>query len=150
MRYRILLAASLAVTALAACKKKEAAPVAETPPPPPPPPAASVSSIELGRRVGANQRVTDTTSAFARRDTMHLAVLTENTGPGATLLAKWTFQTGQTVDSTSQPVAAPTAAEPVTVTHFQISKKTAWPAGTYKVEVWLDGVSKGTREFAVK
>lgn len=151
MRFRTLLLATLAVSAIAACKKKEEAPAAAvTPPPPPPPPAPTVSSIELGKHIGPNKRVTDTTSTFGVRDTVYLAVLTENTTAGSNLVAKWTFQTGQTVDSTSQAIAAPDAANPVTVTEFHISKKTAWPAGKYKVEVMLDGASKGVRDFEIK
>lgn len=151
MSIRLLLTAALLGVTVSACKKKEAAPVAETPPPPPPAPAAaSVSALELGKRVGPNRRVVDTTGVFSVRDTFHLAVVTENTAAGAVLSAKWSFQTGQVVDSTMQPVAAPDAASPVSVTAFMLSKKGAWPAGRYKVEVWLDGTSKGVRDFEVR
>jgi hypothetical protein len=33
---------------------------------------------------------------------------------------------------------------------FHIVKKTAWPKGDYKVEILLDGVSAGTKDFTVK
>lgn len=137
-----------ALAALGACKKKEPPPPAVAPAPPPP--APSVSAIDLGRHVGPNKRVSDTTSVFAPRDTLYLSVATENTAAGATLLAKWTYETGQTVDSSSQAVAAPSAAEPVSVTEFHLVKPKGWPAGKYKVEVWLDGASKGSKEFEVK
>ena len=149
LRMRSITIAALAVLSIASCKKKDTAPAADTTTPAPPP-AATVSAIELGKHVGANRRVTDTTSVFAARDTFFLAVVSENTAPGAMLTAKWSFQTGQLVDSTTQAVAAPDAASPVSVTEFHINKPSRWPAGTYKVEVLLDGASKGMREFAVK
>jgi hypothetical protein len=152
MRISTFAIAALAVLAVA-CKKKDAAPAATTPPPAAPaptPPAATVSALELGRHIGTNKRVTDTTSVFAPRDTFYLAVASENTAPGAMLLAKWTFQTGQTVDSTTQAIAAPAAGEPVSVTEFHLNKPSGWPVGKYRVEVWLDGASKGSREFEVK
>jgi hypothetical protein len=36
-----------------------------------------------------------------------------------------------------------------TVTEFHLSKPDGWPAGGYKVEVLLNGISAGTREFKV-
>ncbi|MBL8961610.1 MAG: hypothetical protein JNJ98_17245 [Gemmatimonadetes bacterium] len=155
MRYSSLAVAALAVLAVA-CKKKDAAPAAATPPaaaaaaPAPATPMAAVTAVEIGRHLGEDKRVSDTTSVFAPKDTLYLAVATENTAPGATLLAKWTFQTGQTLDSTSQAVAAPGPGALGTVSEFHLVKPSGWPVGKYKVEVWLDGVSKGVKEFEVK
>jgi hypothetical protein len=144
--------AVLALGMAAACRQREAATVDTTPAAAPaPPPTPSVSAIELGRQIGANRRVTDTTSAFARRDTIYLVVVTENAPMGANLMAKWTFvETGQQVDSTTQPVAPAEPGSPTSVTEFHISKPSGWPTGKYRVEVWLDGASQGTREFEVK
>ncbi len=94
-------------------------------------------------------RVTDTTSMFKAGDTIYLSVVTENAAQGSMLTAKWMFQDGQVVDSTSQPVAAPSAMEPVSVTEFHISKPGGWPTGKYTVDVMLDGVSKGSKTFDV-
>lgn len=153
MRRHIHIAAgALLLTVAVACSKKEEAPIADSAaaaPMTPPAAVATVSSIELGKHVGANMRVTDTTSMFAARDTIFLSVVTENAAQGSMLTAKWTFQDGQVVDSTSQPIAAPSAAEPVTVTQFHITKPGGWPAGKYSVEVLLDGASKGTKSFDV-
>jgi hypothetical protein len=35
-------------------------------------------------------------------------------------------------------------------TEFHIAKKTAWPAGKYKVEILVDSSSAGTKEFEIK
>jgi hypothetical protein len=149
---RSLNVAVLSLVALAACAKKDApakAPV-ETTAAVAPAPKVMVATLELGRHIGGNKRVTDTTSVFAVKDTFYLAAVTENTEPGALATAKWTFQTGQTVDSTTQAIAAPDAASPVSVTEFHIVKPKGWPVGKYKVELMINGASSGMREFEVK
>jgi hypothetical protein len=65
-------------------------------------------------------------------------------------VVKWTYQDGQTVDSTSQPVAPTDAANPVSVTEFHVSKPSPWPAGTYTVEILLNGMSAGTRSITIR
>jgi len=138
-----LLAAPLLGTA---CKK-------EAPPPPPaetmaptptPAPQPAVTQIELGSSVGADKRVLAARSSFGVKDSIIASVYTDHTAPGAMLTAKWTFQTGQTVDSTSQTVAASPG-----VTEFHIVKKSAWPVGRYTIDISLDGTPAGSQQFDV-
>ena len=127
------------------CKKEAPPPPpAETVTPPPPTPQPAVSKIELGSSVGADKRVLAPRSSFGVKDSIIASVYTENTAPNSTLTAKWTFQTGQTVDSTSQTVAASPG-----ITEFHIVKKTPWPVGRYKVEIFLNGTPAGSQEFDV-
>ncbi len=101
---------SLAVLglSLAACSKADT-PRADTtamaPMPPAPAPAATISTIETGKHLGANKRVIASDSVFGTKDTLYVAVVTTNSTPSSTITAKWTFQSGQMVDSTSQTVA---------------------------------------------
>jgi hypothetical protein len=37
-----------------------------------------------------------------------------------------------------------------TTSEFHISKPDGWPAGEYQVEIFVDDVSAGTRQFTVK
>lgn len=142
----VLVAAS---SVLVACGKKDAAPAADTAAVAAPPPPAAVTSTELGKRLGANRRVTDTTSVFARRDTIYISVITEHTTPTSTLMARWTFQNGQVVDSTSQTVAAAEAGSQ-SVTEFHVSNPRGWPVGKYTVDVMLDGQQATSRSFEVR
>lgn len=142
---------ALALLAVAACAKKDEVPADTAAMAPAPAPAPSVSAIELGRRLDTNNRITDTTSSFGVRDTIYAAVVMENAVSTNSLTAKWTFaSTGQVVDSTTQAVAPATMGATTSVTEFHISKPTAWPTGTYRVEIFLDGVSTGVKEFEVK
>lgn len=141
--------ALLAFLVLGCGKKEEEAPRMDSPTTMAPP-MARVVAVDLGRHLGANRRVSDTTSTFTPRDTFFVSVAIEHPGPQSTLGAKWTFQDGQVIDSTSQPVAATSAAEPISVTEFHVSKPGGWPAGSYTVEVFLDGASHARRTFEVR
>jgi hypothetical protein len=156
-----LLALGLAgALTIAACNKSpENAPAPATTPPPAaapaatPPPAAtpaaqgvSVTSVDLGTAVGADQKVTSPTTMFSPKDTIYAAVSTTGAASNATLGAKWTYQDGQTVNDSSQTIA-PTGPA---VTTFHISKPDGWPAGNYKVEISLDGNAVSSKDFSVK
>ena len=156
IRNRISLAiaaALLATVALAGCKKKDdmaaTTPPATTEPAPAPvepapaPTPASVTSVDLGNAVGADNKVTTASTSFAKSDTIHASVATD--GAASKLNAKWTYQDGQTVDSQDKDVAAGPQ-----VTDFSISKPDGWPAGKYKVEISLDGAVVQSRDFEVK
>ena len=160
-RQKCFLSGLCLVFIFAACGKSEPppAPRATAPPaapmtPPPaapttPPPAAAavtVSAVELGNQIGADKRVTQQMTSFAPKDTIYATVVTNGSAPSATLTAKWTYQDGQVVDESTQTIA-PTGPA---ATEFHIAKPDGWPAGTYKVEVSLNGRSTGTKEFEVK
>jgi hypothetical protein len=141
-------AAALLILALG-CKKKEAAPppaeTSTTPPPAPAPAALMVVGVELGPRIDAEKRVTAPTTTFGRRDTIYASVNTVGTGSNANLAAKWTYQTGQVVDSGVQTISPTGPAQ----TEFHIAKRGGWPAGNYRVEIFLDGRSTTTKEFQI-
>jgi hypothetical protein len=150
---RPTLVATALLLALAACGKKDA-PVVDTTATMPAAPSAgaalTVTTIETGRRMGADRRVADTTSTFGVRDTIYAAVVTQGAANGATLVAKWTYQDGQTVDSTSQAIAAATGTDNSAVTEFRLMKASPWPAGTYTLDVMMDGRSVGTRQIRIQ
>lgn len=132
------------------CGKKEAAPKADSPIAVAPAPAPTVTGIELGSKLGPNNTIAQAATVFGKRDTVFVSVIAQNAVPTSSLTAKWTFQTGQMIDSTTQAFARTDATNTATTTEFHISKKTPWPAGKYKVEIWLDGTSVGSRDFEIK
>lgn len=159
--FRVLSLLLPALLALSACKRDE--PVTQTPPAttpapstapaplpaptpaPPPTPAVTIANIELGNAVGADNRVTTPSMNFAPTDTIYAAVSTNGAAPSTTITARWTYQDGQVVNESSQTIAPAGPA----VTTFNIAKPDGWPVGKYKVEVLIDGVSVGLREFDV-
>ncbi|MFN8653615.1 MAG: hypothetical protein U0133_17050 [Gemmatimonadales bacterium] len=152
---RALAAAVTAGLVLTACGKKPApVPPAETPAatpaPPPAPPPLAVASIDLGKTVDTSNKVTAPLTTFGVHDTIYASVNTTGVGSNATLAAKWTFVKaagGEVPVNESSLTISPTG--PI-ASKFQITKKTPWPKGKYKVEVSLNGTSAGVKEFEVQ
>ena len=141
---------SVALLATAACSKKETAPAIDSvaAAPAAPAPVLTVTSVVLGKRIGADKMVAaaDTASVFTPRDSIYASVMHDGAPASANLGARWSFQTGQVVDSSAQTIN-PTGPG---MTEFHITKATPWPAGKYKVEILLDGAMVSTKEFEVR
>lgn len=105
-----------------------------------------VSQVDIGRSLTADRKVDDNTESFKPNDTVYASIATEGAAPTATLKARWTYQDGQVVDESTQTIA-PTGAA---TTEFHISKPDGWPAGKYKLEVFLNGSSAATKDFEVQ
>ena len=108
--------------------------------------AVRVTDVSLGRAIGGDKAVTDSTDKFRPNDTVYASVATDGTAQSATLRAKWTFEDGQTVNDTSRTIT-PSGRER---TEFHIAKPDGWPAGKYKLEVFLNNESKETKTFEVQ
>jgi hypothetical protein len=142
---------SFALTAVvsAGCKK-------ESPPPPqnepaaaapaPAPAAFSVTGVEVGKQVGPDKRITNPTTTFGTKDTIHASVTTDGAAPKKVIAARWTYQGGQVVKEAAETIA-PTGPA---ATEFHISKPSGWPVGKYQVEISVDGTPSGSKDFEVK
>jgi hypothetical protein len=105
-----------------------------------------VTDVTLGRSVGGDKAITDRTETFKPNDTIYASVATEGSAPSATIRAKWSFETGQLVDESTRTIA-PNNRER---TEFHISKPDGWPAGKYKLEVFLNDQATETKNFDVR
>ena len=94
-----------------------------------------VSQIDMGRSLTADKRINDSTDSFKPNDAIYASIATQGAAPTATLKARWTYQDGQVVDESTQTIAPSGDAR----TEFHISKPDGWPAGKYKLEVFLNG-----------
>ena len=107
--------------------------------------AIKVADITLGRALSGDKSISDATDTFRANDTIYASVATDGSAPSATLRARWTFEDGQTVDESTRTIAPGNRER----TEFHISKPNGWPAGKYKVEVFLNDQSAGTKTFEV-
>jgi hypothetical protein len=133
----------------AACKRDSAQAPQPKPAPASPPAAAApfrVSSVEVGNAIGADKKVTTAGSTFAPTDTIYASVATDGAGPSTTLSARWTYEGDQLVNQESQTITPTGPAN----SEFHISKPDGFPAGNYKVEISVNGVAAGAREFVVR
>ena len=151
-------AALFATLALAGCKKKDEtamtpppasepaattpAPMPSEPAPTPSPAMMTVTTVDLGNAIGADNRVSMPMTSFAKTDTIHASVATD--GPGGAITTKW-MKGDKVVHSEDKTVAAGPQ-----VTEFSISKPDGWPTGHYTLQVLMGGNPVQTREFDVK
>jgi hypothetical protein len=105
-----------------------------------------VAQVDIGRSLTADKAISDTTDSFKPNDTIYASIATEGTAATVALKARWTYQGGQIVDESTQTIAPTGAAR----TEFHISKPDGWPAGKYKLEVFLNGSSAATKDFDVQ
>lgn len=142
----VALSFALTAVALVGCKKKASPPQNETAAAAPAPAPFTVTAIEVGKQVGPDKKVTNPTTTFGPKDTIHASVATDGAAPKKIIAAKWTYQDGQVVKQAAETIA-PTGPA---ATEFHISKPSGWPVGKYKVEITLDGSPSGTKDFEVK
>jgi hypothetical protein len=142
----------LVVAAVTGCKKEPPPPpppppvVQPAPPPPPPPPPFKVTTLDLGKSVGIDKKVAAPTTSFGPKDVIYLSVVSEGVAPQVVLKTRWTFgPKGILVTESAETIASlgPRATE------FHIAKASGWPAGKYKVELFIDDKSAGIKEFEV-
>ena len=106
----------------------------------------SVTDVDLGRSVGSDNRVIDKVDTFAPKDVIYATVITKGASPSSIIKATWTFEDGQVVDTSERTIAPSGEA----ATEFHIAKPDGFPAGKYKVEVYLDGNQVSSKTFEVK
>ena len=104
-----------------------------------------VSQIDLGRSLNADRTIGDNTSSFKPNDTIYASVATAGSASAAAVRARWTYQDGQVVNESTQTISPTGDAR----TEFHISKPEGWPAGKYKLEVFVNGSSAATKDFEV-
>jgi hypothetical protein len=145
------------VMALASCGKEEppkpsptpaSPPLVQAPAPVPAPAGVTVSTISLGKAIGADKKVSAQTDTFAKADTIYASI--DTTGAGsATLKAKWTYHKDGKVAMVKEDTQTIYPTGPAT-SEFHVSKPDGWPAGDYEVEVLVGDKSAGTKKFSVK
>jgi hypothetical protein len=117
---------------------------------------ANISGAELGTGYDSGTgKVTGATNTFAQTDTtIHLAVAVANAPDGTTVRTVWTA-----VDVPSQNIKDQKLGETTYATkdvgsnvHFTLAGPgdQAWPAGSYKVDIYLDDKLDRTLTYTVQ
>lgn len=157
-----LIATLTTALTLAACNRDQPAPVTPAPTPAPvmtpdpmtaPAPvttpvpangsAVTVSTVDLGTSLGADNRVGSAVTSFRPADTINASVATD--GAGGNVTARWTYSDGQVVDEQTKMVSGGPQ-----VTAFTINKPDGFPTGNYQLTVSVDGQVIQTRDFTVQ
>jgi len=104
-----------------------------------------VVAVDLGKNIGTDKQVTERLDTFKPNDTIYASIHTTGSAPSSKMSVKWTDPNGQVVDQSEQPIVI---AEGSNAMEFHLSKP-GLTAGTYKVEVFVDGNSVQSKEFKV-
>ncbi|MGQ0712766.1 MAG: hypothetical protein ACT4PJ_03420 [Gemmatimonadaceae bacterium] len=104
-----------------------------------------VVDIETGRAIGPDNRVVESTDEFRSNDTIYVSVILLGSADAATLIARWTEESGKLLDETVRTVSP----SGETITEFHLVQPTGWVKGRYWVEILLDGAPVGRKEFEV-
>ena len=141
---------------LVACGKKASAPAPpapqtttyQTPAPAPAPAAAGLEFRELrvGKAVNADKSVSTDVGTFAPGDTIYASVTTSGSSASTPIRAVWTYQDGQVVSDDTQTISGTGS----NMTEFHIAKPDGFPAGSYKLEIFIDGRTAMNRNFDVR
>jgi hypothetical protein len=105
-----------------------------------------VQAVMIGRRIGANNLITEPTFQFAPSDTLYLSVATVGSPDSAALAAVVIGQNGKVVDSTAETIRPKGRA----TTAFHAAPAKGWAPGTYRVTLYNNGDSVDAKTFAVK
>jgi hypothetical protein len=108
-----------------------------------------VSDIQIGKAVGADRRITEPTTTFGSRDTIHVSVITEGAAKNAAIGVQLFYSRPR---EGGNPVSVQTIRSftGTSATEAQLAQARPWSPGPFKVEVSLNGSLAGTREFEVK
>lgn len=102
------------------------------------------TTIQLGRSINPDNTVSGHTTRFKPDDTIYASVLTTGSG-SATISARWTYA-GRVVGEPRRQVRYRGDA----ATEFHIQNNGGFPVGDYSVELFVDGVSVGARDFRIE
>jgi hypothetical protein len=109
-----------------------------------------VTGVDTGNAIGADSRISVPRTTFATMDDVFVAVSTTTGDPAASvpgkLGVKWTHtDSNQVIHEETKDVVFSGSG----VTNFRISKSDGWPAGSYRVEISLNGALAQARNFQV-
>ena len=111
-------------------------------------PEASVTEVDMGRRINSAHQVEEKTDTFAPIDTLWASVRTENTPAGTRLLARWVYTEGDAEQIITEETHT-TEQAGTGYTSFFAFNPDAWPVGSYELRIGVDGDIKKVKEFHV-
>lgn len=105
-----------------------------------------VTNVMIGKRISADNRITEPTFQFAPSDTVYISIGTVGRPASASLGAKWVVPNGQVMDSSTKTIQ-PKGADN---TELHASPAKGWKPGTYLIKIYLGSDSVDAKTFAVR
>jgi hypothetical protein len=105
-----------------------------------------VLGMDLGRSLNPDNTMHDGTVLFLATNEVWVSVIVEGTAPQATLLARWVTESGEVVATSTQEITP----KGRSVVGFHAAPPGGWKLGRYRVEILLNDVAAGSKDFEVK
>ena len=102
-----------------------------------------LANIQIGRSLNQDRSIASITTLFKPNETVYVAIQTTAAGKGV-VGVKWKYGT-QVIDEPTKQVSYDGPAS----TEFHLQNSGGFPPGDYSVDVFIDGVQVGTRNFKV-
>ena len=102
--------------------------------------------MDLGRSLNPDNTMHDGTVLFLATNEVWASVIVEGTAPKATLQARWVTEGGDVVATSTQEITP----KGRTVVGFHAAPPGGWKLGRYRVEILLNDVAAGSKDFKVK
>lgn len=102
-----------------------------------------LANIQTGRSLNQDRSIASITTLFKPNETVYVSVQTTASGKGV-IGVRWKYGT-RVIDEPSKPVSYDGPAS----TEFHMQNSGGFPPGDYSVDVFIDGVQVGTRNFKV-
>ena len=103
-----------------------------------------VTNVQVGRSLNSDDSVGNLTTRFKPDDTIYVSALTETPGT-STITARWFYQ-GTLVNESSRDVSYNNEG----ATEFHLINTNGFPAGSYRVDILVDGQQVESRTFTVE
>lgn len=108
--------------------------------------AVNVTSVTLGTEAGADRSIAEPATTFAPGDPIVVSVQTDGAASNVELGARLLYQDGQVAGEERQTLNT----TGVETTNITFENANDWPAGTYTVEVMVDGARADSTGFTVE
>jgi hypothetical protein len=102
-----------------------------------------LANIQVGRSLNQDRSIASITTLFKPNETVYVSVQTKAGGKGV-IGVKWKYGS-QVIDEPTKQVDYSGPAS----TEFHLRNSGGFPPGDYSVEVFIDGVQVGSRNFKV-
>jgi hypothetical protein len=103
----------------------------------------TLSDIQVGRSINADNSIASPTTSFKPGDTVYVAIHTTARGKG-TIGVRWKYR-DRVIDEPTKQVSS----DGTDAIEFHLQNSGGFPVGDYSVDVLIDGQPVGTRTFKV-
>ncbi len=105
-----------------------------------------LDDVEIGRALNADKSIKDRADKFQAHDTVYASIVVSGSANSGLVRALWTNERGEKIQDDTR-IITPSNNDRVAL---QAAPPQGWPAGRYKLDVYLDDKLADTETFSVE